>query len=168
MAADYRLIVDGEPHEVQVLEADGDSAETVLSIDGASLHANLRHVDGPVLTLLLDGRSYEVVAVERPEGYEILIGNRLFEVEVERPGRRRGEGFGAAGGPTPLKTPLTGVVKDVAVQAGEAVSQGQVLVVVESMKMNNEIRAPRDGTVSEVHVSAGERVERNALLITIV
>lgn len=168
MAADYRLIVDGEAHDVQVLEADGASSLTTLSIDGETLHANLGHVDGPVLTLLLDGRSFEVVAVERPDGYEILIGNRLFEVEVERPGRRRAEGLGGAGGPTPLKTPLTGIVKDVAVKAGEAVTQGQVLVVVESMKMNNEVRAPRDGTVSDVHVSAGERVERNALLITIV
>ena len=168
MAADYRLIVDGEPRDVQVLEAEGAASQATLSIDGETLSANLRHVDGPVLTLLLDGRSFEVVAVERPEGYEILIGNRLFEVEVERPGRRRAEGLGAAGGPTPLKTPLTGVVKDVPVRAGEAVTQGQVLVVVESMKMNNEIRAPRDGTVSEVHVSAGERVERNALLVTII
>lgn len=168
MAADYRLIVDGEPHAVQVLEDDSAASETTLAIDGETLRADLRHVDGPVLTLLLDGHSFEVVAVERPEGYEILIGNRLFEVEVERPGRRRGEGLAGAGGPTPLKTPLTGIVKDVPVKPGEAVTQGQVLVVVESMKMNNEIRAPRDGTVSEVHVSAGERVERNALLVTIV
>ncbi|HLZ73204.1 MAG TPA: biotin/lipoyl-containing protein [Dehalococcoidia bacterium] len=165
MAADYRLIVAGEAHEVQVQEADGGVA---LTIDGETRRADLRRVDGPVLTLLLDGRSFEVVAVERPEGFEILIGNQVFDVEVERPGRRRAEGIAGAGGPTPLRTPLTGIVKDVPVTAGEAVTQGQVLVVVESMKMNNEIRAPRDGTVTEVHVSAGARVERNALLVTIV
>ncbi len=165
MAADYRLVVAGEAHDVHVLEADG---AATLNIDGETLHADLRHVDGPVLTLLLDGRSFEVVAVEQPDGYEILIGNQVFDVEVERPGRRRVESVAGAAGPTQLKTPLTGVVKDVPIKAGDAVTQGQVLVVVESMKMNNEIRAPRDGTVAEVHVGAGERVERNALLVTIV
>jgi biotin carboxyl carrier protein len=54
------------------------------------------------------------------------------------------------------------------VQAGTSVTSGQVLVIVESMKMNNEIRAPRDATVVEVHVRAGERVERNAPLVTLV
>ena len=166
MAASYRVSVGGVAHEIEVAE---DGAALSVQIDGEVLHADLEHVGGPVLTLLLNGRSFEVVAVERPDGYEVLIGNQVFEVEVGRPGRRGGAAALAQsdGGPTQLKTPLTGTVIDVRATPGASVSGGQVLVVVESMKMNNEIRAPRDGVVAEVHVKAGDRVERNALLVTI-
>jgi biotin carboxyl carrier protein len=62
---------------------------------------------------------------------------------------------------------MTGVVVEVAVEAGVEVHAGQVVAVVESMKMNNELRAPRDGRISLVHVAKGDRVERNAVLVTL-
>jgi biotin carboxyl carrier protein len=66
-----------------------------------------------------------------------------------------------------LRSPMTGVVIEVVTEAGATVTAGQVLVIVESMKMNNELRSPRDGIVDAVHVQQGERVERNATLVTI-
>lgn len=165
MATTYRLNLDGTEHDVVIDERGG---ATTVTIDGRSYNADLQRVDGPLFSLLLDGMSFEVVAQERSDASEVVIGDRSFEIEVERPGRRRAGGAAAAaGGALQLKAPLTGSVVQVPVKAGDALSAGQVVVVVESMKMNNEIRAPRDGRVVEVHVQAGDRVERNALLVTI-
>jgi biotin carboxyl carrier protein len=78
------------------------------------------------------------------------------------------EQAGAVGNqPTQVKAPLTGSIVDVVVAEGDAVTKGQVVVVIESMKMNNELRAPRDGVVAQVHVAKGDRVERNTPLVTI-
>lgn len=166
MAATYRLILDGKDHQVAVEDRDG---ATTVTIDGRTYHADLQRVDGPLFSLLLDGMSFEVVAQERPDGSEVVIGDRSFEIEIERPGRRRGRtaAGAASGGALQIKAPLTGSVLEVPVAVGEAVAAGQVMIVLESMKMNNEIRTPRDGAVTEIHVRPGDRVERNALLVTI-
>ena len=165
MAATYKLSLGGAEHEVTIDQEDG---RTVVVIDGARLHADLERVDGPLFSLLLDGRSYEVVAQERADGVDVVLSDREYEIDLVRPGRAGAAGGGAGGaGEQQLKTGLTGTVVEVRVAPGESVTQGQVVVVVESMKMNNEIRAPRDGVVREVHVRAGDRVERNAVLATL-
>ena len=166
MATTYRLTMNGVAHEVEVSD-DGDGY--AVQIDGQLLNADMRRIEGSLLSLLLNGRSFEAVAVERPDGYDINIGNQVFEVDVERPGRGHSGAAGPSGSPgdAQIRSPMTGVVVEVLVQAGAAVSSGQVLLVVESMKMNNELRAPRDGTLESIHVGPGDRVERNALLATI-
>jgi 3-methylcrotonyl-CoA carboxylase alpha subunit len=72
-----------------------------------------------------------------------------------------------SGGEFSLKAPMPGLVVAVPVAEGETVSKGQNLVILESMKMQNELRAPRDGVVQRVRVKAGERVEQNQLLVTL-
>jgi biotin carboxyl carrier protein len=164
MAATYRLSLGGHEHEVTIDSEDG---RTVVQIDGARLHADFERVDGPLFSLLLDGRSYEVVAQERADGVDVVLGDRAYEIDLVRPGRGGAAGATAGAGEQQLKTGLTGTVVEVRVAAGESVMQGQVVVIVESMKMNNEIRASRDGVVREIRVKAGDRVERNAVLATI-
>ncbi len=162
----------GVTHDVEVSEEGGRS---LVRIDGDEfLEANMREINGSLLSLLLDGRSFEVVAVEQEYGYEVVIGNHAFEIEIEA---ERADPRGAkkierqrpatAGSADVLRSPMTGVVIEVVIEAGATVTAGQVLVIVESMKMNNELRSPRDGTVDAVHVRQGERVERNATLVTI-
>jgi biotin carboxyl carrier protein len=85
---------------------------------------------------------------------------------VNRGGRRGGEAGGDRG-PRPLVAPMAGRVVKVLVKTGEAVAARQPLVVVEAMKMENELRAPRDGTVAEVRVSEGSSVEANAVLVVL-
>jgi biotin carboxyl carrier protein len=168
MASTYRLSIGDEVHEVEVDERDG---RFTLRIDGEDVPVDLRTAGAGPASLLLDGDSFEVVATEQEEGYEVLVGHHLFDVVVERPNLSNGAAApgeeGAAHPPAHVRTPLTGVVVDVRVEAGTEVTKGQTLVVVESMKMNNELRAPRDGTVGQVHVQQGDRVERNTTLVTI-
>jgi glutaconyl-CoA/methylmalonyl-CoA decarboxylase subunit gamma len=66
-----------------------------------------------------------------------------------------------------LKAPMPGVIVDVLVTAGQNVKRGEVVVVLESMKMQNEFKSPRDGKVHAIRVNKGDRVEQNAIMVTI-
>jgi Acetyl/propionyl-CoA carboxylase, alpha subunit len=87
-------------------------------------------------------------------------------------GRRSGgtaDGFDVdAGGEWVLKSPMTGVVREVQVKADDEVTEGQMLVVVEAMKMQNELHARRAGTVKAVYVSVGQRVDQGTPLLVLV
>jgi biotin carboxyl carrier protein len=153
-----------------------------------------RHVESRGAQLLLDGRLVDVDAVRAGHGWSMLIGNRSYEVSVvervpgdlivhvngravtvraavQRFGSRRtqrGAGIGAsATGVQRVVAPMPGRIARVLVKAGDAVAARQGLVVVEAMKMENELRSPRAGIVAEVRAAAGALVEANAVLIVI-
>jgi len=144
--------------------------------------------------LLLDGRPVEVDAVRAGHGWSMLMGNRSYEVSVvervpgslivhvngraitvrtalQRFGSRRtqpGTGIGAsATGAQRVVAPMPGRIARVLVKAGDAVAARQGLVVVEAMKMENELRSPCAGIVTEVRATAGALVDANAVLIVI-
>ena len=105
---------------------------------------------------------------------EVLVDGFRFEVEVE-PERRaalreratRGRAAGDAGGPLEVRAVIPGKVVAVSVAEGDRVSSGQQLLVVEAMKMQNELRAPRDGTIARVGVAEGVKIEIGDLLVVI-
>jgi biotin carboxyl carrier protein len=121
-------------------------------------------------SLLLDGRSYEVaVDVEQGRATVHVNGQPL---SVTLPGARRfGRGRGSqdadASGPRRIVAPMPGRIVKVLVRTGDAVTPRQGLVVVEAMKMENELRAPGAGTVTDVKVVEGASVEANAVLVVI-
>jgi biotin carboxyl carrier protein len=81
--------------------------------------------------------------------------------------KRRGAAAQDAGGPSRLVAPMPGKVVRVLVQPGDAVTARQPLIVVEAMKMENELRAGRDGTVAEVHAREGQSIDAGALLVIV-
>lgn len=118
-------------------------------------------------SLIIDGRSWEVYARPRTGGWDILIGTRVFSVDT---GPARAGGRAAAPEPEGvwvLRSPLAGIVVETLVTPGDEVRAGQTLLIVESMKMNNELTAARGGTVTDVYVRPGERVERGVQLVRI-
>jgi biotin carboxyl carrier protein len=76
-------------------------------------------------------------------------------------------GPGALTGEVVIKAPMPGVVIDVSISQGQEVEQGDILVVLESMKMQNEFKAPRSGKIHSVRVAPGDKVEQNAVMLTI-
>ena len=106
--------------------------------------------------------------------FEVLVEGWRFEVEVEPEARaalreraRRDRGDAAHSGPAEVHAIIPGVVVSVAVAPGDAVTAGQQLLVVEAMKMQNELRAPRAGTVREVRVGERSTIEVGDLLVVL-
>jgi acetyl/propionyl-CoA carboxylase alpha subunit len=172
MASTYRLRLGDEEHELEVEEHDG-HYRVRLGDEWHSLELQ-RVGDGARLSLLLGNHPYDLFAVESPEGYRIVIGSRLFAVTTPglRGGRRRGGEAEDAGAPPDsgewvLTSPMSGVVQEIRVQPGDEVEADQVLVVVEAMKMQNDLPARRAGTVKAVYVTAGQRVDQGTPLLVL-
>lgn len=142
-----------------------------LTVGGREVAVDWAQVGSPPIhSVLIDGRSYELLVDETPGGLRIGIGGRLYEVEVEDERARAlaaVAGRRAAEGETAIKAPMPGLVLSVAVAPGDAVVAHQRLLVLEAMKMENELRSPRDGRVKTVHVSPGEKVEQGRLLVVL-
>lgn len=122
-------------------------------------------------SLLIGGRSYDVGVVERAAGeLTVHVNGRTVPVTIVSPLRRRRRAGPAADtgtGPHAIAAPMPGRVVKVLVKAGDPVAARQGLVVVEAMKMENELRALRPGTVREVRVTEGMSVEANAVLVVV-
>jgi pyruvate carboxylase subunit B len=142
-----------------------------VRVDGAARAADLETIPGgPVRSLLLDGASYRVVARSAGGGrWGLQVRGRHFEVDVIDERTRRIREMIAAGappaGPKPVRAPMPGLVVRVEVQVGDRVRPGQGLVIVEAMKMENELRAEAAARVTAIRVAAGEAVERDQVLI---
>jgi len=154
-----------------------------------------RHIESRGGQLFLDGRQVDVDAAKAGHAWSILLGRRSYEVSLvergpgelivhvngravtvrgglQRFGSRRARTGGAARdagaqGPRRVVAPMPGRIARVLVNVGDTVTEGQGLVVVEAMKMENELRSPRAGSVAEIRAAEGALVEANAILIVI-
>jgi biotin carboxyl carrier protein len=160
----YHVTLAGRTIEVE-LAPDG------VRVDGETLQADLEALpDGPVRSLILNGASHRVVARSSGHGrWDLQVRGQHFEVDVIDDRTRRIQSMIAAdappAGPKPVRAPMPGLVVRVEVQVGDRVRPGQGLVIVEAMKMENELRAETAARVTGVRVSAGEAVERDQVLI---
>lgn len=132
--------------------------------------------DSSLYSLIVDDRPHEFFAEEHRDGFDIVIGSQRYSVLRESHGRRAppppvpsttAEMPGAAGGWVVL-SPMTGLIQEVCVSRSDVVEVGDILAVIEAMKMNNELRAQRSGQVAEIYVSAGQRVEEGSALLLLV
>lgn len=140
--------------------------------DGVERAVDFRLIDQQhVYSLLLDNASYEALVEEREGEYWVFLRGHLFAVRVEDERERHlREASGRAAGPAgevAVKAPMPGLIVAVPVREGQAVRKGEKLVLLESMKMQNEIRAPRDGTVKAIRVQPGQSVEQNQVLVVL-
>lgn len=170
--------LDGERRQV-VLRREGD--RWIAGIDGRTLDVNVVEAGGRWSMLVESGFSrisYEVSFEPTAAGELIVHVNgvpiRLTIVSgsgvpkpVAKAVRRGGGDRGAGSGQRTIVAPMPGRIVRVLVKPHERVSARQPLVVVEAMKMENELRAPRGGTVAEVRVSEGASVEANAVLVVL-
>jgi biotin carboxyl carrier protein len=174
----YEVEIGGRRRQVVVTRTGGAFA---VALDGQSRRVDVARIDAETLSLLVDSVSPEHATVRR-SGHEVSVapdpaGGQLtvhvggMPVGVTLNGRRRwgrtDEGRATESGPQRLKAPMPGKVIRVLVTVGDRVGPRQPVVVVEAMKMENELRASRDGTVAEIHAREGMSVDAGALLIVI-
>jgi biotin carboxyl carrier protein len=129
------------------------------------MQVNAQAMEPGVLSLIVDGRQYRCVL----DGDAVIIGGQRYCFDVEDPrslrGRRRaGEG---AAGPRPVKAPMPGRVVRVLVNEGDEVAEHQGVVVIEAMKMQNELKSPKAGRVARVAVVVDGTVGAGDVLVVI-
>ena len=156
--------VDGRRLRVEVRAADG---RYELRIDGRPLTVDWADAGGAFASLLVEGRSHEVALEPQPEGVRVHLRQDVLDVVLVEAANGGAAPVKRAAGPARLTAPMPGRVVRLLTQAGAPVDAGQGLVVVEAMKMENELKAPRAGRVLEVAVREGQAVESGALLLVI-
>jgi biotin carboxyl carrier protein len=161
----YVATIGTDSREVIVAGADGRYRVTVGETEW---EVDARAAAAGIYSILIDGVSHVADVVDRDGSCVVEVGGELYEVTVEEQTRhiiRTRGGAGAGAGSGTLTAPLPGKISRVAVQAGQAVSAGDILLVIEAMKMENEFRAVTAGTVAEVRVTAGQAVNAGDVLI---
>ncbi len=162
----YITTIADQEYNIEVLD------KRHISVNGKVMQVDFESISGqPVYSLLIDGKSFEAFVSPDEDEWQVLLLGRQYPVKVEdaREKRLRAAAGGGAqsGGDFQLKAPMPGLVVAVPVAEGQQVEKGQVLLILESMKMQNELRSPRAGKVQRVKVKPGESVEQRQVVVTV-
>jgi biotin carboxyl carrier protein len=159
------LTINGRESVIEILSPAPDCR---FRFDGAEREALVSAPEAGVYSILIDGRSYEAFVEETPTGIAVSIDSYRFEIDVRDPREwsRKAAGQGGEGVQT-IVSPMPGKVVRVLVAAGEKVESGQGIVVVEAMKMQNEMKANRAGTVQALPAKEGATVMAGEVLATL-
>ena len=162
----YITTVGEQEFNIEILD------ERHVSVNGALYEVDFDAVSGqPVVSLLVNGKSYEAYVYEDEQVLQVLLHGRMFPVlvEDEREKRLRAASGSriAERGDYHMRSPMPGLVIAMLVGEGQEVQKGDVLVVLESMKMQNELKSPRAGVISRLRVKPGDSVDQHQTLLTV-
>ena len=144
-----------------------------ISLNGKVMDVDFEAISGqPVYSLVIDGKSYEAYVYAGENGWQVLLLGQQYPVLVENEHEKRLRSAGGSpiqeSGEFQLKAPMPGLVIAIPVKEEQEIEKGQVLIILESMKMQNELKSPRSGKVERVKVKVGESVEQRQVLLTVI
>ncbi|HEY6420624.1 MAG TPA: biotin/lipoyl-containing protein [Candidatus Binataceae bacterium] len=164
----YVATLEGAEHEIEVEELSAESF--AIRLGERRFEADLRQVGPASFSVILGERSFDFDVVR--DGEEIVVASRagatrLVLVDAARRALRAGARRREVSGRVEMKAAMPGRVVNVLVVAGDLVKRDQGVLVLEAMKMENEVKSPKDGKVVEVKVAAGQTVEKGELMVVI-
>jgi biotin carboxyl carrier protein len=158
----YDIVIGEKNYRLELDRTDG---QWSCRLDGQSIEADAVQVRPGTLSLRLANQCYEVKCEPLAGGWKIWIGSESFDVEVRDPRSLRGRARASdEHGVKKLTAPMPGKVVRVLVEQGEQVEAGAGILVVEAMKMQNEVKSPKKGTVQKLLVSQGAAVNAGDVL----
>jgi biotin carboxyl carrier protein len=163
--------IDGKPQTFQVeIARDKHSGNLICRVDGETISGlDARSNERDILSLLLGTTSYEIRRDATAAQPRIVIGEQSFEYEVRDPrslGARRAKAA-SHDGPKKIKAPMPGKVVRIIAAEGSSVEAGQGVIVIEAMKMQNELKSPKTGVVKKILTSEGATVNAGDALAEI-
>ena len=146
--------------------------DSYVTVDGQRHEIDFRAVgNGPLYSLLIGGNSYAGHIEGTDDGWQVLHKGDLYMVEIEDERSQRLMKLGGAGiatkGDYYLKAPMPGLVVSVPVKEGQEISQGDILIVLESMKMQNELKSPHDGTILRIQVNPEDTIQQDEVMLVL-
>lgn len=161
----YITTIDGKEFLIEIVD------DTHVKIGEKLLDVDFTNVSGnPVYSLIIDGKSYEGFVYPDENNWQVLLSGHLYNLTVEDEREKKlriAAGGIAESGEYHLKSPMPGLIISIPVEEGEAVIKGQVLVILESMKMQNELKSPKAGIIQRIRVKAGETVDQKQALLSV-
>jgi biotin carboxyl carrier protein len=163
----YIAEVDGLEFPVEILD------EHHIRFGKEILEVDLAAVSGqPLYSMIVNGESFEGYVYPDELCWQVLLMGRSYSVTIEDEREKRlhtsETGLANPGLEFTLKAPMPGLAVAVLVSEGQTVEKGQILVILESMKMQNELRAPYAGTVVRLRVKAGESLQQKQILLNLI
>jgi biotin carboxyl carrier protein len=161
------LEIEGQARQVEILPGDA-TGRWQIRIDGQTVEADACLLRPGVLSLLIAGQAHRVVLDKDMDEPALHLGERRVAWQADDPrSLRRRRRHGGAEGPVTLKASMPGRVVRVLVERGAQVAAHQGIVVIEAMKMQNELKSPKDGRVADVRVAPGDTVGAGQVMAVI-
>lgn len=163
----FEIELDGQIRQVTVRSGEAPDVWQI-HIDGEDIRADARLIRPGILSLLIAGRAWRVVLDPDPESPTLHVGSHRLPCSVSDPrSLRRRRRHAGADGPVTLKASMPGRVVRVLVEKGTEVAAHQGVLVIEAMKMQNELKSPREGRVADLRVAPGDTVSTGEVLAVI-
>jgi len=163
----YVAIVNGKQRAVEIASVDGSYR---LTIDGKSFTVDLFRPGPQCISMLIEGQAYEVGLGKDGNHFSVYFYNDTIELDLFDARKFQASNTvrsSSSSGPLKILAPMPGKIVKVAVQEHSTVKEGDSLLIMEAMKMQNELKAPRDGTIGRVRVKSGETVEQKQTLLSV-
>lgn len=162
----YDVAIDGKLYRLEMLRED---SAWRCKLDGREIQFDVAAAGRDVLSLLVDGKSYEVKRDRSANGTRLWIGDTHYDVQVRDPRslRNRRSSGAAEGGARNLVAPMPGKVVRILARERAQVEAGQAVLVVEAMKMQNELKSPKKGTIQKLMISEGASVNAGEVLAVV-
>ena len=159
----YEILIDGKPHQLELTKNDG---LWRCKLDGETFDVDAVVARRDVISLIVDGTAWEVKRERTATDLHLWVKSARFAVDVRDPRSLRSRRSAGAGveGPQKLLAPMPGKIVRVLAAAKDEVEAGQGLLVIEAMKMQNEMKSPKKGVVKQVLVAEGAAVNAGDVL----
>ncbi|HEY6072069.1 MAG TPA: biotin/lipoyl-containing protein [Anaerolineales bacterium] len=163
----YIASIEGREYTIEIVD------DKHIRVGERLMEVDFDSVSGqPIYSLIVDGKSYESFIYPGDDrDWQVMLQGRQFPVTVEDEREKRlrvaGGGQVAEGAEYQMKAPMPGLVVSVLVEEGQKVEKGQLIIVLESMKMQNELKSPRSGTIGRIRVKARETVDQRQTLLSV-
>jgi len=161
--------LDHEKHEIELIQ---NGSNLTAEIDGRAYQLEASEPEPNVYLLKHANKIYQIFVSpneKASEPFAVSVGNQNYEIKIFDPKRLRGTGAGGeqAEGASEIKTAMPGKVVRVLVELGAEIKQGDGVIVVEAMKMQNEMKSPKDGVIKEIRYAEGATVNAGDVLAVI-
>ena len=163
----YDVVVDGKTHRLELTKG---NTTWLCKVDDQDIEVDAALTARDVMSVLVGGKAYEIKRERSLQGeIHLIIGSARYAVDVQDPRslRTRRSAAGTEAGPQKLTAPMPGKIVRILVAVGDEVKAGQGIIVMEAMKMQNEMKSPKDGKVQKILTSEGSTVNPGDTLAVI-